>query len=40
MTYMLRAGLWLLNHLGVLTFSLRLVDLLHVPKLNGTVVYT
>lgn len=38
-THVLRAGLWLLLHRGVLTFDLRLVDLLHVPKLNGTVLY-
>lgn len=38
-THMPRARLWLLHHLGVLAFILRLVDLLHVPKFNGTVVY-
>lgn len=37
--YVFRAGLRILYRLRVLAFNLRLVDLLHVPKLNGTEVY-
>lgn len=37
--HMFRAGLRLLYFLRVLTHNLRLVDLLHVPKLNSTEAY-
>lgn len=37
--HVFRTGLRLLYHINVLTFHLGLVDLLPVPKLNGTDVY-
>lgn len=38
-THVFRAGHWLLYFLGVVTFNLGFVDLLHVPKVNGTEEY-